>query len=59
MGPADMNATELIRAIHRHGGDVTVDGDDLNLTAIHPLPTDLLHKLRAPRLATLSWHYWK
>jgi hypothetical protein len=29
VGHADMKAAELIREIHRHGGDVTVDDDNL------------------------------
>ena len=41
-----MNVAELNRAIHRHGGDETVDGDDLKLTATQPLPAELLNKLR-------------
>ena len=41
-----MSAAELTRDIYRHGGGVSVDGDDLNLTAAQPLPVDLVDQLR-------------
>ncbi|HKH19378.1 MAG TPA: hypothetical protein VKB53_00450 [Gammaproteobacteria bacterium] len=50
-----MSAAELIRDIHRHGGDVTVDGDDLNLTATQPLSPDLLHQLRTQKVDLLAY----
>jgi hypothetical protein len=35
-----MCAAELIRDVRRHGGHVTVEGNDLNLTAAHSLPAN-------------------
>jgi hypothetical protein len=50
-----MKAAELIREIHRHGGDVTVDGNDLSLTAPQPLPTGLLNQLRNHKAELLDY----
>src|SRR5215217_1160140 len=50
-----MNVAELNRAIHRHGGDETVDGDDLKLTATQPLPAELLNKLRDHKAELLEY----
>src|SRR5215218_6887411 len=50
-----MSAAELMRDIHRHGGDVTVEGDDLKLTATQPLPTDLLNELRTHKAELLAY----
>src|SRR5215208_446681 len=50
-----MNVAELNRDIHRHGGDETVDGDDLKLTATQPLPAELLNKLRDHKAELLEY----
>ena len=50
-----MSAAELIQAIHRHGGDVTVHGDELNLTAPQPLPADLVDQLRHRKAELLDY----
>jgi hypothetical protein len=41
-----MSTADLIQAIHRYGGHVTVDGDDLTLSAPQPLPADLVDQVR-------------
>jgi len=41
-----MTAADLIGDVHQHGGDVTVDGDDLTLSAPQPLPADLVDQVR-------------
>jgi hypothetical protein len=55
MEHADISAAHLIRGIRRHGGDVTVGGNDLNLTATQPLPPDLLAQLRTHKIDLLSY----
>jgi hypothetical protein len=52
-----MSAVKHIQDIHRQGGSVKVDVDDLNLTAPQPLPADLLNQIcqhKAELLAYLS-----
>jgi hypothetical protein len=46
MEHADMNAAELVQKIYQHGADVTIDGDDLNLTAAQALPAGLVDHIR-------------
>jgi hypothetical protein len=50
-----MSVADLIRAIHWHGGHVTVDGDDLHLSAPQPLPADLVDQIRKHKMELL--HY--
>jgi hypothetical protein len=50
-----MTAAELIRGIHRHGGDVALDGDDLNLSAPQPFSADLLHQVRDHKAELLAY----
>jgi len=50
-----MSAAELVRDIHWHGAEVTIDGDDLKLTATQPLPAELLNKLRTHKAELLAY----
>jgi hypothetical protein len=50
-----MSVADLIRAIHWHGAYVTVDGDDLHLSAPQPLPADLVDQIRKHKMVLL--HY--
>lgn len=50
-----MTAAEIIRDIRRHGGDLSVDGDHLTLTAARPLPDELLQQLRARKADLLGY----
>jgi hypothetical protein len=50
-----MSAADLIREIHHHRGHVTVDGDDLHLSAPQPLPAALVDQIRTHKMELL--HY--
>jgi hypothetical protein len=47
------NAFQLIQQVHAHGGDVCIDGNDLQITAPLPLPDDLVAALRAQKPAVM------
>ena len=41
-----MNALEVIRSVYAYGGKLTVDGDELRVSAPAPLPDSLRQALR-------------
>ena len=47
-------AQQLIDKVHEAGGNVTVSGDDLELSAPAPLPDDLVEELRQAKPALLQ-----
>jgi hypothetical protein len=52
---ADLSAVKLIQGIHRQGGSVKVDVDDLNLTAPQTLPAPLLNQVREHKAELLPY----
>ena len=50
-----MTPADLIGDVHQHGGDMTVDGDDLTRSAPQPLPAELVDQVRTHELELLQY----